>query len=212
MSEKFSKYRGRPAEIGYDLIDKVYNALIRGMYIEAAAAYCGVSKVTFYSWMKRGNKEPGSIYEHFLNAVTQAQGAYEMRELDNIDKCAMGQEAEYMKHPPGTKSKRGHDISGTIVCDMRGRPVMLKPGIARSFAASAWRLERKFPDRWGAVQKIETTDLTPQVSVYIPSNGREVDGTIEVVDQHLDPPIEKIDQPEEIELEQPDDGTSEGNS
>lgn len=208
MGDKFSKYKGRPPEIGYELIDKICNALVRGMYIEGAAAYAGVSKVTIYAWMKRGNKEPDSIYEHFLNAVTQAQGQYEMRELDNIDRCAMGQEAEYMKHPPGTITHRGVDISGTIVCDQRGRPVMLKPGIARSFAASAWRLERKFPDRWGAIQKIETTDLTPSVSVYIPSNGREVESAVPL---ELEP-AEELPLEPEIEIEVPENGTTENNS
>ena len=39
----------------------------------------------------------------------------------------------------------------------RGNPIPLKIGIPPNWQASAWRLERKFRDRWGRVDRHELT-------------------------------------------------------
>lgn len=203
MGDKYEKFKkGRESECTYTLIEKMYKALCAGMFVEVAARYCGISKTSFYSWLERGNKEPDSIYAHFLNAIELGHAEYEMRELLNIDREAMGNEAVYKRYPPNTfiEDSFGNqvNVSGDIVCDKRGNPIFVKEARRPNWAASAWRLERKFKDRWGHTQKIETsTDTAPQVIVTLPSNGREV-GTaaaIENIDHTPDPSIDIIDEP-----------------
>lgn len=189
-------HAGRPSECSREIIKKIRQAILTGAYVETAAAFVGVSKKTLYSWMSRGNKEPDSIFGEFLNAVDQAFAEYELRELNNIDKAAMGHETEFARYPEGTEilDRFGNRIKvgGMIMTNDKGNPIISKVGASRNWAASAWRLERKFPDKWSSIQKVENTN-GPQVIVHIPSNGREVDAPIDLNNEVENPTIEDLD-------------------
>lgn len=111
MSRK--NHGGRPTK----LTDEVQRAICRGIrmgnYIETAALLAGVSKQTFYTWVKKGHAEReagrNGKYARFLDAVEKAQAEAEALDLAIITKAA--REGQWQ--------------------------------------AAAWRLERKFPDRWG---------------------------------------------------------------
>lgn len=105
---------GRPTKLTPALQAKVVEAIRAGNYIETAAAYAGVSKVTLYDWMRRGNEQKSGRFREFLNAVEKALGDSEARDVALIGKAA------------------GED-----------------------WKAAAWRLERRFPDRWGRREKHE---------------------------------------------------------
>jgi hypothetical protein len=68
----------------------------------------GVNKSTLYDWLKQGARAKTGKLKEFSNAVNQAQGYAEARDVLTI--------------------------GGAAKLDWR---------------AAAWRLERKFPDRWG---------------------------------------------------------------
>ena len=90
-----------------------------GNYIEAAAAYAGITKHAIYDWMKRGEREkqrlakPGARprkeeapFVAFSDAIQKAQAEAEIREVNTIVRAS-----------------------------------------AESWQAAAWRLERKHTDR-----------------------------------------------------------------
>ena len=63
---------GRPDKLTPEIQNKIVTAVRAGAFVETAASYAGISKVTLYDWMKRGNKSPHGKFRDFLNAVEQA--------------------------------------------------------------------------------------------------------------------------------------------
>jgi transposase len=99
---------GRPTKLTPDVAACICRMLRRGLYIETAVAFAGISRSTFYSWMERAAKGDCGLYVDFLEKVQSAMAHAEMRDLAVIDAAAKTQ-----------------------------------------WRAAAWRLERRFPDRWG---------------------------------------------------------------
>lgn len=113
---------GRPTKLTPEIQERIVNAIRTGNYLETAAEYGGVCKVTFYEWMKRGKKEKERLAEdgrkkvrqserdfvNFLNAVTRARAEAEVRNVTIIQKAAQ-----------------------------------------EDWRASAWYLEQSFQDTWG---------------------------------------------------------------
>lgn len=112
--------KGRPAKLTDELLSEIVENIRIGAYVETAAAAAGLSKDTFYRWLKRGRRaldkleksgemaEEDEIYAHFSDAIKKAQADAEMRDVALIARAAQ-----------------------------------------TTWQAAAWRLERKFPDRWG---------------------------------------------------------------
>lgn len=113
----------RPTKLTPELQEKICQAIRAGNYIETAAAYAGISKVTLHEWMRRGRRETERVekaegrakvrkkeapFVGFLNSVEKALAEAEVRDVFIIGKAA-----------------------------------------EENWQAAAWRLERKFPDRWG---------------------------------------------------------------
>lgn len=164
-----------------EVIEKICSYLRIGAFVETAVVMAGVGKETFYKWIKASHKEDHPdfkpIYATLRHAVDRACEEATIRDLLNIDKCAMGQDWEYERHPEGTKDDNGRDISGHLMLNSRGNPIPKKIGMAADWSASAWRLERRKPKNWGSIQKLEHSGdvpAGPQIVVTLPSNGREV--------------------------------------
>ena len=141
--KKVSKV-GRPTDCTPAVIKKITNAMVAGAYIETAAAYAQVSKEALHSWLRKGREKPDSIYGEFVHAVDKAIADCELRDLMNIDKAAMGGEPTYMR-----------DKNGGIVFSENGKPIVLKPGMAPNWSASAWRLERRFARKYAKLEMVE---------------------------------------------------------
>ena len=119
---------GRPSRLTAEMQESICTALRAGNYMETAAAMNGVSKVSIYSWLKRGARERDRLatssrqkastseaqYLAFLNAVEKAQAQSESRDVALIGRAAETQ-----------------------------------------WQAAAWRLERKHYTRWGRKQQLE---------------------------------------------------------
>ena len=108
------KKPGRHTKLTPDIQSEIVELLKAGNYIDTACGVAGISKKTFYEWMKKANASNRSNrYTVFRNAVKKAQCWSEARDVAIIARHS-----------------------------------------EESWQASAWRLERKFPDKWGR-QKLE---------------------------------------------------------
>jgi hypothetical protein len=88
-----------------------------GSFIETAVAASGVSRSTFFVWMKRGEKAHMGKFRKFYLDVRKAMADFEIAAVNSIRRA--GEES--------------------------------------SWQASAWLLERKFPDEWGKIERVEST-------------------------------------------------------
>lgn len=75
---------GRPLKLTPELIEKMASVVRIGNYLDTAARFCGVDKLSFYSWMKKGHAQKRGIYRDFLNAMEEAQAAADVRDHGHI--------------------------------------------------------------------------------------------------------------------------------
>lgn len=140
--------------------DRIVERLTVGAYMEEAASSAGVHKDTVYEWLKiganarariiAGTVTPSKLTTHerrcldFSDAVDQATGEWAMRSLTALEQHARG----------GLKS-----TTVTEKVDARGR-VMERTTKTEELlpnpAVIQWRLERRFPDRYGR-QRVEVS-------------------------------------------------------
>ena len=105
---------GRPSKLTKVLEDKIVMLITAGNYVETACAACGLTRDSYYLWLKKGarGEEP---YVSFSDRVNEAMAMAEVRDVMTIEKAAMG-------------------------------------GV---WAAAAWKLERRNPERWGRRLQID---------------------------------------------------------
>ena len=113
---------GRPTKLTPELQEELVKVIRAGNYIETACAYVGINKTTFYDWMKRGAREKERL-ERNTNARPKKSEATFV-ELSNAIEKALAQ------------------------AEIRDVAIIGKAA-EENWQAAAWRLERKFPERWG---------------------------------------------------------------
>ncbi len=134
-----------------ELIEKISQAITIGLYLEQAALFCGVGVSTLHDWLKKGRENPLDYAQcvKLLEAVDKALIVCEARDLSVIDGAA---------HP---KQKTKVEQEQSVHMDWR---------------AAAWKLERRFPKRWGKKEAVEVSNpdgsLKPTVIITLPDNGR----------------------------------------
>ncbi|OFZ50406.1 MAG: hypothetical protein A2381_13495 [Bdellovibrionales bacterium RIFOXYB1_FULL_37_110] len=149
--------KGSTPKLTKELIEEISLYLKRGSYVESAAAACGVSKDTLYRWLRQGKEdEKNTLQRQLSDAVLVSLGKAEMRDLLLIDQAANG-----------TPNKYVTDENGNIVMDDQGKPMLLEKGIRPDWKAVAWRLSRRFPERWGSESQCITENEGDQSSGII---------------------------------------------
>lgn len=119
----------RPSKINPKIQAKICDAIRAGNYIETAAAHAGINKSTLYEWMKRGAREK--------DRVERAGGRAKVKKS----------EAEFVEFSNAVEK---------ALADAEVRDVMIVANAATTdWRAAAWRLERKFPDKWGRKDKVQ---------------------------------------------------------
>ena len=78
---------GRPSKLTPKVLDDIVKWLKLGYYQEDAAVMAGISKSTFYSWLKRAEDDDGRYLE-FSDAVKKARAESEGAHIMNIRKAA----------------------------------------------------------------------------------------------------------------------------
>ena len=122
-----------------DLILQLSAILRRGAYIETAVVFCGISKDSFYRWMREAEEStPGTLLWKLSEAVEVAKAEANLRDLMIIDRAAKGIPREYLL-----------DGNGNFVLDELGQAIVKSYYVTPDWKAAAWKLERSQPKKWG---------------------------------------------------------------
>ena len=113
---------GRPTKLNDEVQAKIVNSVRQGNYLETASAYAGINKSTLHDWLRRGEREKQRVEKDPRNRVRKAEQPF-VTFSDLVEKALA--EAEV------------NDVN------------VINEATRTDWKASAWRLERKFPERWG---------------------------------------------------------------
>jgi len=128
---------GRPTKLTPDLQDELVRVLRVGNYAETACAYVGLNKTTFYDWMKRGARAQDKLKKDPDAEIPHGEEIY--IEFSNAIKKAEA--------------------------DAEARDVLIIGKAAESqWQAAAWRLERKFPEKWGRRGKRDAEEQEARIA------------------------------------------------
>jgi|WetSurSiteA1Bulk_404760.scaffolds.fasta_scaffold07159_2 hypothetical protein len=123
-----------PSAMTDRVVERLCQALGIGVHEREAAAYAGISYLTYLKWRKKGkeDREAGLLtgYSEFLERVNEVRSTVEVGWLAELNSIAFGRKR--------INAKTGEEEYPT--------------GDARTLQ---WLLSRRFSDRWGDKQKIE---------------------------------------------------------
>ena len=143
---------GRPTKFEPELAERIISAIKAGGYVETAAAYAGVRKSTFYDWLRRGAREQQGEFKEFSDAVQRAIADSEMRYVAVVAKAAGGYDVVTERTVVNqTLDKDGKIVTLTNQTTERGHEF--------SPQAAEWWLERRFPRKWGRMERPEGSEL-----------------------------------------------------
>lgn len=125
-----STSRGRPTKLTPELQAEIVKIIKTGNYIETACAFVGINKSTFYDWLKRGAREKQRLEKNPRAKIKKSEAVYV--EFSNAIEKALAQ------------------------AEIRDVAIIGKAAES-NWQAAAWRLERKYPERWGRKDRIEHT-------------------------------------------------------
>lgn len=83
MKQRTGNVGGRPTKFNADIANTIIETVRAGNYTETAAAMAGISKVTFYDWLKRGarGEQP---FQDFRNQILESMAVAEDRAVRAI--------------------------------------------------------------------------------------------------------------------------------
>lgn len=112
----------RPTKLNTETQEKIVSAIRAGNYIETAAAYAGIHKSTLYDWLKRGEREKQRVAKNPRYRIKKDEQQF-VEFSDAVERALA--EAEV------------RDVA------------IIGKAAEEYWQAAAWRLERKFPHKWG---------------------------------------------------------------
>jgi transposase len=134
---------GRPTDLTPEVIEDVRRLLPISLYLETVGNYIGVSRMTIHRWSKRGRQEE--------------------KRLRNPRAKPKPSEAIYLQfcyaYKKGLAEGELYDAG------------VVKQAAATQWQAAAWRLERRFPERWGRDRAL-LLELVKQVKGMQPADRR----------------------------------------
>ncbi len=139
----------RPTKLTPEVIEEICNWLKLGYYQEDAATMAGISASTYYDWMKKGD---------------DAQKALESGDSSSLPATQEGDEVEvvnmFQEFSEAVKKARA-EAEGAHIRNIR------KAADNGNWQASAWWLERSFPQKWGKRSTLDLRDKDEVVQFQI---------------------------------------------
>ena len=117
---------GRPTKLTKELIDEIAQYLRAGNYIETTAALVGIHRDSIYEWLKRGNAEIDRVSKSNRSRIRKKEEIF-VEFTDTVKKAQAQSEA--------------------MLVGLIGQAAQ------KNWTAAAWRLERKYPDKWGRTER-----------------------------------------------------------
>jgi transposase len=149
----------RPTKLNPALQKKIVDLIKAGNYIETASAVAGISKDTLYNWLKRGARER------------------ERLETNNRAKPIKDEQA-FLEFS---------DAVEQAMAEAEARDVMIIANASKNdWKASAWRLERKYPNKWGRHEHLDAkieSEHTERKEYYIEQQIEHDPETVDLVRQ-----------------------------
>lgn len=113
---------GRPTEMNAEIIKEVSRLLPKTLYLETVADALGVHRTTFWRWYKRGLKEFKRLAKNPRSKTKASESLF-------LDFCNAVK-----------KGLAESELAAVSNIKRAGR---------KNWTASAWLLERRWPERWG---------------------------------------------------------------
>lgn len=121
---------GRPVKINPTIQAELVKMIQAGNYMETAAAFVGISISTMRDWIRRGEREA-------------------QRFIDDPKARPIKSETPFMEFSTAIKkAQAAAEIRDVIIIGDAAR---------ESWQAAAWRLERKYPEKWGRKDRHEVS-------------------------------------------------------
>lgn len=79
---------GRPSKLTPELQERLVALIRAGNYVETAVLLVGLSKQTFYEWLRKGREQKRGKYAAFADAIERAAAEADERDLRRIDEAA----------------------------------------------------------------------------------------------------------------------------
>jgi len=117
---------GRPTKLTKELTEEVAKYLRAGNYIETTAALVGINRDSIYEWLKRGAAEQERLMKNPRARLRKREEIF-VEFSDTVKKAQAQSEA--------------------MLVGLVGKAA------EKNWPAAAWRLERKFPDKWGRTER-----------------------------------------------------------
>lgn len=76
---------GRKSKLTPDIQQQIVTLLKEGHFVEVICKYIGVSYVTYYEWIKKGEAQSSGKYTDFVKAIQEAESKAEMILLSKVD-------------------------------------------------------------------------------------------------------------------------------
>lgn len=133
---------GRPSKFTPTVRKVLIDGITAGLTYKHVCQIAGIDYESFNNWRKIGEAldEPDDEgYFDFFVALTRAESNASLSMMATIRKVAQG----YKIKRPFT------DRAGRIVTDRDGNPVLIDDEILADWRASAWWLERRYPEEYG---------------------------------------------------------------
>jgi transposase len=112
----------RPRLLTSEIVVEARNLIATALYVETVAAVLGVARSTFHAWLKRG--------------------AQELSRLGRKGTRPKESEAIYVEFLGAIKEGRSQGEYRDLET--------IQTASKTAWQAAAWRLERRFPNRWGS--------------------------------------------------------------
>lgn len=130
---------GRPTILTPSLVEKVSSLILAGAYIETACAACGFAKQLYHEWLKLGAQRR-ILRDQFRNEQV-------VEKKDELDKKIKMIDPIY---------EQFNDSIEKAVVEAELRDLLrVDEAAIKSWQAAAWKLERKYPQRWAKQYNVD---------------------------------------------------------